>query len=162
MRLVSEWAGVGAQYYNDPFDGSGNVRSARNALDRNTFDTVIHPILMNNPPAGGGCASCHQAFGGNGSSSGGASPTFQASRFVLTGNLEGDFNVTASMVTDVCAPASSYLLARPSMDLSGTPPHPGNGLNGTGPAIMPVDMNPGSFYRTIYDWIDAARAASGC
>lgn len=161
-RLVSEWADIGAQYYNDPFDGSGNVRSARNALSRATFDTVIAPILLNNPTdpvPGAGCAGCHRAFGGNGTSTGPANPTFAPNRYVLTGNLEGDFNATASMVTDVCAPDNSYLLLRPRSTLSSNPPHPGTGTSGTGPAVLPQGT---PMYDAIYNWINAARGASGC
>lgn len=159
-RLISEWADIGAQYYNDPFDGNGNVRSARNALSRAVFDSTIQPILMNTVANGGAdCASCHRAFGGNGTSSGPANPAFSGNRFVLTGNAEGDFNATASMVTDVCAPDNSYLLLRPRSTLASTPPHPGTGLNGTGAAVLPQGS---ALYSTIRAWIDAARGASGC
>ena len=159
-RLVSEWADIGAQYYNDPFDGSGRVRSASNALSRAVFDSTIHPILMNLPANGGaGCASCHQAFGGNGTSGGTANPGFSGNRFVLTGNPEGDFNITASMVTDVCTPENSYLLLRPRSTLASTPPHPGAGLNGTDPAVL-SQTNP--MYTTILNWITAARATTTC
>jgi len=159
-RLISEWVDIGAQYYNDPFDGSGNVRSASNALSRAVFDSTIRPILMNTVANGGAdCASCHRAFGGNGTSSGPANPAFSGNRFVLTGNAEGDFNATASMVTDVCAPDNSYLLMRPRSTLASTPPHPGTGLNGTGAAVLPQGS---ALYNTIRAWIDAARGASGC
>jgi hypothetical protein len=159
-RLVSEWVGIGAQYYNDPFDGVGNVRSARNALNQATFESVIHPILMNSATNGGaGCAGCHQAFGGDGTSNGTPNAGFQANRFVLTGNPEGDFNATASMVTNVCSPDDSYLLLRPRSTLASNPPHPGTGLNGTGPAVLPQGS---AMYNLIRGWIDAARGASGC
>jgi len=162
-RLINEWVGIGAQYYNDPFDGGGRVRSARNALDPAVFENTIHPILMNLPANGGaGCANCHRAFGGNGTSGGPANPVFQsnrANRFVLTGNLEGDFNIAASMVTDVCTPDNSYLLLRPRSTLASDSPHPGTGLNGIGPEVLPQGS---AMYITIFNWINAARGASGC
>jgi len=153
LRMVNEWTDVGAQYFNDPFDGSGRVRSARTALNRTVFDSTIHPILMNLPANGGaGCASCHQAFGGNGTSGGTANPGFSGNRFVLTGNPEGDFNITASMVTDVCTPENSYLLLRPRSTLASLPPHPGVGLLGVGSAVLPQGS---AMYNTILSWITA-------
>ena len=43
-----------------------------------------------------------------------AGTSFQGNRFVLTGSPEGDFNVTLTMISDTCNPASNYLLSRPS------------------------------------------------
>ena len=48
---------------------------------------------------------------------------FSPNRFVLTGNIEGDFNVSLSMVNDVCDPAASYLLLYPTGDETTTPMH---------------------------------------
>lgn len=152
-RVVHEWIDVGAQYYNDPFDGSGAVRSSRQLLSETVFASTIQPILMAN------CASCHQPFGGNGTSSNPANASFTANRFVLTGSVDGDFNITASMVTDVCTPANSYLLSRPTRDLAGTPPHPGTGTGGSGPAVLPLGS---ANYNTILAWITAARSSPPC
>jgi len=156
-RLVTEWADVGAQYYNDPFDG-GNVRSSANLLDFATFQTAIMPILSPTPTTG--CATCHRPFGGNGSSSGAPSQTFQSSnRFVLTGNALADFGITSSMVTNVCTPDASYLLTRPSAIMTDNPPHP-EVPDGSGVAALPVGS---AEYNTILAWItDARTRATNC
>jgi hypothetical protein len=156
-RLVTEWADIGAQYYNDPFDGSGNVRSSANLLSFATFQSTIMPILSPTPTTG--CATCHRPFGGNGSSSGAPSQTFQSSnRFVLTGNAEADFGITASMVTNVCNPAASYLLTRPSGTMASNPPHP-EVPSGSGTAALPAG---GANYNAILAWIAAATPSATC
>lgn len=108
-RLISEWIDIGAQYYNDPFDSSGNVRSTAAQLSESAFATQVQPVLQAN------CAGCHQPSNG----------AFTANRFVLTGNTQADFSATASMVTNLSAPDSSLLLFRPSRSATDTPPHPG-------------------------------------
>jgi hypothetical protein len=127
-RIISEWVDIGAQYYNDPFDGSGNVRSPAAQLSPAAFACRVQPILQAN------CASCHQP------SSGG----FSANRYVLTGNTDADFSATASMVTNLSAPDSSLLLYRPSRSVTDTPPHPG------ATAALP---NGSANYNTIRTWI---------
>jgi hypothetical protein len=151
-RMLVEWVDIGAQYYNDPFDGV-TVRSAATALSTTVFAASVHPILMST------CASCHQAFGGNGATGSPPNAAFTGNRFVLTGNVDGDFNITASMVTDVCTPANSYLLVRPSHILTDTPPHPGVGLAGSGAAVQPVGS---ANYNTMLNWITAAQAGTIC
>lgn len=127
-RLVGEWADIGAQYYNDPFDGSGDVRAATAQLSECVFARQVQPIL------GANCTSCHQPSNG----------AFTANRFVLTGNTEADFSVTASMVTDLGAPDNSLLLFRPSRSITDTPPHPG-----ATPALPVGSTN----YDTLRGWI---------
>ena len=145
-RLVTEWADLGAQYFNDPFDGSGNVRSAAAALSEAVFGCRVQPILQAN------CTSCHQPFGGNGSSGGAPNANFVANRFVLTGNADADFSVTASMVTNLGNPDASLLLLKPSRISTDTPPHAN--LAGTAPpsavAVMPVGS---ANYNTLSEWI---------
>jgi hypothetical protein len=135
-RLVAEWMDLGGQYYNNPFNGP-NVRVV-NGLSQETFTARVQPILMAR------CASCHQA--------GGSSPTgteaFAHNRFVLTGDAEGDYGVTLTMISNTCAPASNALLARPS-----TIPHP-EGATGQARAVLPAAS---ADYTTIANWI-----ASGC
>jgi hypothetical protein len=144
-RLVAEWIDVGAQYYNDPCrtrDAGGRCTAYRavTGLSADVFTSTIQPLLLTQ------CAGCHVAVGRTVND-----PPFQAKRLVLTGS-EGDFNVTASMVTNVCSPATSYLLTYPTSTLGGTPNHP---------HIFDADMaNAG--YAAIFNWIDAARAANGC
>lgn len=149
-RLVAEWIDVGAQYYNDPFDSGGQVRRSNNNLSQAQFAGTVHPILMSN------CAGCHQAFGGNGTSSGAANGGFAANRFVLTGNIDADFNVTATMVNDVCTPANSYLLRRPSGTLASNPPHP-DAPAAAGTAVLPAGS---ANYEALRTWIAAARTSS--
>jgi hypothetical protein len=117
-RLLAEWIDLGGQYYNDPFfdengDGyrsSSEVRGGLRGLSESAFEASVHPVLMER------CAGCHQPFGGTGYPDQDANPTFAPSRFVLTGSIEGDFNVSVSMVNNICDPASSYLLLYPVSD----------------------------------------------
>jgi hypothetical protein len=133
-RLVSEWIDLGGQYYNNPFDGA-NVRSVT-TLSEEIFEAQVHPILRSQ------CASCHQPVGSNGGL------TFRNNRFVLTGDAEGDFGVTLSMISNTCSPSANYLLQRPS-----TIPHPA-AATGQTTAVLPVGSQN---YRTIANWI-----ATGC
>jgi hypothetical protein len=138
LRLVTEWMDMGGQYFNDPFDTGA---MAANPLSETVFNSTIHPILTANC-----AASCHQAGGVPGST---VTPgtSFRGNRFVLTGSPEGDLNVTLTMISDTCAPASNYLLSRPS-----TAPHP------SGAASAPVPLPAGSAnYTAISNWI-----AAGC
>jgi len=158
-RVVNEWVDIGAQFFNDPFDDLNaddvdqlsEVRGSVAGLSQATFASSVHPLLMTS------CASCHQAFG----SVDGVpdlsveNPAFSANRFVLTGNLDGDFNVTAAMVNDVCNSAASALVSRPVSVASDAPPHPSVSGN-------PVLNVGGSEYLTLTAWIDAAAAANGC
>jgi Hydrazine synthase alpha subunit middle domain/WD40-like Beta Propeller Repeat len=132
-RLISEWTDLGAQYYNDAFDGSGNVRSAAAQLSESAFASQVQPVLQ------ASCASCHQPSNG----------AFTANRFVLTGNTRADFSATASMVTNLSAPDSSLLLFRPSRSAADTPPHPG---------VTPVLPVGSANYCTLRSWIAPALA----
>lgn len=140
-RLLAEWMDLGAQYYNDPFNGASGVRTVR-ILSQSAFDASVHPVLRAQ------CASCHQAGGNNtGATLGEAlAVSFAGNRYVLTGDPEGDFNVTLTLINDTCNPANNLLLSRPS-----TVPHP---AGGSGPAVLPVG---GAGYTAIADWI-----RSGC
>jgi hypothetical protein len=143
-RVLTEWVDIGAQYFNSPTDGSGSLRGVT-GLDEAVFAATIHPILMSQ------CASCHQPFGGNGTPSGPVNGSFQPNRFVLTGNVEGDLNVTMSMVNDTASPAQSDLLRYPSSNgVSPAPAHPQIGTP-PGPALPSGSAN----YQAIYNWIDA-------
>ncbi|MBE7417134.1 MAG: hypothetical protein HS128_05155 [Ideonella sp.] len=135
LRLVTEWIDLGGQYFNDPFN-SGAMAASQ--LSETVFESSVLPILSSTC-----AASCHQAGGLQGTPTPGTS--FQGNRFVLTGSPEGDYNVTLSMISDTCNPASNYLLLRPS-----TAPHPSGGTA----AALPVGSQN---YNTIRDWI-----ASGC
>jgi hypothetical protein len=137
LRLVTEWMDLGGQYYNNPFDaGIASI----SPLSETVFESQIMPILSTTC-----AASCHQA--GIAGSNVAPGTSFQGNRFVLTGSAEGDLNVTLSMISDTCNPASNYLLSRPS-----TAPHP------SGAASAPVPLPVGSAaYNTISNWI-----SSGC
>lgn len=137
-RLVAEWIDLGAQYFNSARDSTGALRGVT-GLSESVFNTTVHPILLNR------CASCHQAVGQPGT---GGGTGFVGRRFVLTGQAEGDFNVTLSMVGDVSTPATSELLRRPAS--AGINPAHGQAVGG-GP-VMPVG-DPD--YITICNWIRA-------
>jgi len=159
-RLIAEWIDLGAQYRNDPYgaDANGNgqrdlaeLSQAAVGLDEKVFEQEVQPILMAR------CSSCHQPFG---SSSGvpdlsAANSNFVGRNFVLTGNLLGDFNVTVAMISDICIPANSALLARAVNIETDRPPH----LSVNGAAVLsPTELD----YLTISAWISAAGAANGC
>ncbi len=131
-RLLAEWVDMGGQYYNDPFNATGGVRTVT-TLSEDTFTAQVFPILQST------CASCHQPQG-----SGGTGTSFRDNRFVLAGDPDGDFNVTLTMISDTCNPASNYLLSKPS-----TIPHPA-GATGQTTAVLPVGS---SDYTAIANWI---------
>jgi hypothetical protein len=143
-RVISEWVDLGAQYFNDPFNGTNALRTFAASLSESVFACQVHPILLAN------CASCHQPFGGNGSSSGPANSNFVANRFVLTGNAEADFSVTASMVTNIASPDASLLLVKPSHISTDTPSHPD--LPGVTPATAVLPSGSAN-YNTLREWI---------
>jgi hypothetical protein len=128
-RLLAEWVDLGGQYYNDPFNATGGVRSIT-GLSQQTFTTSVLPVLQ------ASCVSCHQPGLG-----------CQRNRFILTGNPEGDFNVSLTMVNNACLAAANPLLARPS-----TVPHP-NGATGQTTAVLPAGS---AGYTAIANWIAAA------
>ena len=135
-RLLAEWMDVGGQYYNDPFDPNAGVRVV-NALDQASFTSTVLPVLQAN------CASaCHQAVGSGVVTSGGT--PFQQNRYVLTGDPEGDWGATLSMISDTCNPASNLLLSRPS-----TVPHP-MGATTQVSAVLPAGS---AGYNAIAGWI---------
>jgi hypothetical protein len=161
LRLVAEWIDLGGQYYNDPFDDANEdgfralseVRGGLQGLSEQLFAATVHPVLMTQ------CAACHQPFGNTGSPSTPNEPVnagFRTSRYVLTGNVEGDFNASVSMVSDVCDPASNYLLLRPSSVETDDPPHPRIGVDpavpGSGTPVLAPDS---AGWQAIHDWIAA-------
>jgi hypothetical protein len=129
-RLVAEWMDLGGQYYNDPFDAASGVREVA-ALSQATFTAQVQPILRSQ------CAACHAAGQNN-----------PRNRFVLTGSAEGDFNVTLTLVSNVCDAPSNVLLTKPS-----TLPHPAGALTQIN-AILPAGS---TGYGQIAAWI-----TSGC
>ncbi|WP_022981404.1 hypothetical protein [Ideonella sp. B508-1] len=135
-RLLAEWMDLGGKYYNDPFNANAGVRTV-STLSQDSFDAKVLPILNST------CATyCHM---GVGSSPG---KSFIENRFVLTGDPEGDYNVTLTMISDTCNPASNTLLSKPS-----TIPHP-SGVAGQTSAVLPAG---GKDFATIAQWI-----ATGC
>ncbi|MDO8285805.1 MAG: hypothetical protein Q7T69_12430 [Rhodoferax sp.] len=132
-RLIAEWIDLGSKYYNDPFDANSAVRQVK-GLSQASFEAQVFPILRTTCSAG-----CHQPVG----SSAAATPSgtsFLNNHFVLTGDADGDYNATLSMVSNTCNPPANALLKRPS-----TAPHP---------AVLPVGS---ANYNAISQWI-----ATGC
>jgi Hydrazine synthase alpha subunit middle domain len=131
-RLLAEWMDLGGQYYNDPFAPGGGVRAVT-GLSLESFTQQVYPIMQQT------CmGACHQPGGTNNAAS------FRGNRLILTGDAEGDFNVTLTMVNDACAPANNLLLMRPS-----AVPHPAGALTQTN-ALLPVGS---ASYTTIANWI---------
>jgi hypothetical protein len=127
-RLVTEWMDLGGQYFNNVSASNSPAKTAT-ALSRSVFDATVQPVLNAK------CVSCHQPGVG-----------FQRNRFILTGNGEGDFNVTLSMISNTCNVASNTLMQRPS-----TAPHP-NGATGQTTPPLPVGS---ADYTAIAAWISA-------
>tara|TARA_B100000745_G_scaffold229142_1_gene153577 strand:+ start:6343 stop:9333 length:2991 start_codon:yes stop_codon:yes gene_type:complete len=177
-RIIYEWIDLGAQYYNDPYiDGAADdgffaideLRGAPPQLSEETFAENVHPVLMSR------CAGCHQPFGGNGTvvlpGEATVNSQFDGHRYVLTGQIDGDFNATLSMVDDVDNPEQSYLLLRPRSVLEDPVPHPQRNLHrnpetgepiidpDTGQAVIPEPiLDPSdSDYLTILDWVTSSR-----
>jgi hypothetical protein len=138
-RLVAEWIDLGAQYYNSSRDSGGALRGVT-GLNQNVFNSRVQPILLNR------CGACHQAVGLPGT--GGTTPNagFIGRRFVLTGQPEGDYNVTLSMIGNVSSPATTELLRRPAS--TGTNPTHGVAVGG-GPVMPAGDPD----YQCIFNWI---------
>ena len=137
-RLVTEWMDLGGQYMNDP-SKSPNVKRVV-ALSRTTFEASVLPVLKTR------CVACHQPVGSSGAAQ--TSTSFKRNRFVLTGNPEGDYNVTLTMVTDTCNAAANALLLRPS-----TVPHPAGAI-GQSTAVLPAGS---AGYTALSSWV-----SSGC
>jgi hypothetical protein len=125
------------KYYNDPFDPTSGTRMVP-TLDEDSFTASVYPILEST------CAGCHQARGSDNTPTGATS--FTNNRFVLTGDPEGDWGVTMTMVSDTCHPPVDYLLARPS-----TIPHP-DAAASQATAVLPANS---ANYATIAHWIQA-------
>lgn len=127
LRLVAEWIDLGAQYLNTPYEldagddgfyAISEIRSSISSLNFESYESNVHPLLMD------WCAGCHQPFGGDGLT-GPLNGDFEFSKFILTGSVEGDFNITASMIHDVTDPDNTALLERPSSDaIAPNPLHP--------------------------------------
>jgi hypothetical protein len=133
-RLLAEFIDLGGKYYNDIF-ASGTTTVAK--LTQASFEAQVYPIIKQTC-----AASCHQAIG---SKTGPAVGTdFRQNRYVLTGDAEGDFGVTLSMISNACTPASNFLLSRPS-----TVPHPAGAVSQTS-AVLPVGS---ANYNAIATWI---------
>ncbi len=140
-RLLAEWIDTGGKYYNDPFDPTSGTAIMVPTLSEDSFIASVYPILEST------CAGCHQALGSTNTPTGATS--FTNNRFVLTGDPDGDWGVTMTMVNDVCHPPTSYLLTRPS-----TIPHPDSATSQT-TAVLPAN---GANYATIASWIKAGCA----
>ncbi len=138
-RLMTEWIDLGGQYFNNPSASNSPVRNVV-SLSQQSFESQVAPVLQ------ASCVACHQPGGNAGASQG--NPSFSRNRYVLTGDPEGDYNVTLTMISDVCTPASNALLRRPS-----TVPHPAGALTQS-TAVLPAG---GSGYNAISAWI-----SSGC
>jgi len=138
-RLLAEWMDLGGKYYNDPFTPGSGVRGVA-TLSQASFEAQAYPVIRATCAAG-----CHQAIG---SDTVPAGTTFRGNRYVLTGDADGDYNVTLTMISDTCNPASNLLLKRPS-----TVPHPAGAVSQTS-AVLPAGS---AGYTAIANWI-----ATGC
>jgi hypothetical protein len=141
-RLLAEFIDLGGKYFNDPFDPAANVRTLT-GLSEASFAKDVLPILTKTC-----AASCHQAIGSSMSDTP-IGTNFRNNRFVLTGDVKGDYGVTLSMISNACNAASNYLLSKPS-----TVPHPSTRAAPQTTAVLPIGS---ANYNTIATWI-----ATGC
>jgi hypothetical protein len=141
-RLITEWMDLGGQYFNNVSASNSPVRTAT-PLSRSAFDATVHPVIQAN------CVVCHQPTGNSGAVQTGQS--YLRNRYILTGDAEGDYNVTLTMVSNACnasTVAMNALLQRPS-----TVPHPAGAVGQTA-AVLPTGS---AGYNAIATWI-----SSGC
>jgi mono/diheme cytochrome c family protein len=141
-RLFTEWMDLGGQYFNNVSASGSPVRTAT-ALSRSAFDANVYPVIKAN------CVTCHQPTGNAGAAQTGQS--YLRNRYILTGDTEGDYNVTLTMVSNACnaaTVASNALLQRPS-----TVPHPAGAIGQTS-AVLPAGS---AGYNAIATWI-----STGC
>jgi len=138
-RLITEWMDLGGQYFNNVSASSSPVRTAV-ALSESVFASTVYPVIQAQ------CAICHQPTGNSGASQNGQS--YLRNRYILAGDVEGDYNVTLTMISDACKPADNALLKRPA-----TVPHPAGAI-GQAAAVLPAG---GAGYTAIAAWIN-----SGC
>jgi len=141
-RLITEWMDLGGQYFNNVSASGSPVRTAT-ALSRSAFDANVYPVIKAN------CVTCHQPTGNAGAAQTGQS--YLRNRYILTGDAEGDYNVTLTMVSNTCnaaTVASNALLQRPS-----TVPHPAGAIGQTS-AVLPAGS---AGYNAIATWI-----STGC
>jgi len=142
LRVLAEFMDLGGKYFNDPFDPAANVGQL-NGLSMATFEKDVLPILTKTC-----AASCHQAIGSSMSDTP-IGTNFRNNRFVLTGDAEGDYGVTLSMISNVCDAKKNYLLSKPS-----TVPHPSTRATPQTTAVLPIGS---ANYNTIASWI-----STGC
>jgi cytochrome c553 len=141
-RLITEWMDLGGQYFNNVSASNSPVRTAT-ALSRSAFDANVHPVLR------ASCVICHQPTGNGGAAQTGQS--YLRNRYILTGDAEGDYNVTLTMISNACNAAtvgSNALLQRPS-----TVPHPAGALGQAAPVLAAGSAG----YNAIATWI-----STGC
>jgi len=141
-RLITEWMDLGGQYFNNVSASNSPVRTAT-PLSRSAFDATVYPVIRAN------CVVCHQPTGNSGAVQTGQS--YLRNRYILTGDAEGDYNVTLTMISNACnasTVAMNALLQRPS-----TVPHPAGAVGQTA-AVLPTGS---AGYNAIATWI-----SSGC
>ena len=140
LRLMTEWIDIGGQYFNEAYNSSGQLRGVE-GLNENTFANQVHPVLLNL------CSGCHQPFGAAGQINSAGSST---NRFILTGQVDGDYNMALTMINDTSQPDENYLLLRPSSLPSSPLPHPVLDSSATNvPILQTIDPN----YVIIRNWI---------
>ena len=146
LQVLADFIDLGGKYFNDPFDPAANVQQL-NGLSQATFEKDVMPILQKSC-----AATCHQAVGSSitgDTSTPAVGTNFHNNRFVLVGDVEGDYGVTLSMISNACNPASNYLLSKPS-----SVPHPSVLATPQTSAVLPIGS---ADYNTIANWI-----ATGC
>lgn len=163
LRLMTEWVDSGANYYNNPFaadnnpaNGISDIAEIRNRVtlpDYNEFKSNVFPVLQTR------CASCHKSIGNKSdfkkrivaSTLANAVPSENTiPKFILTGNVEGDYRATSAFIEDRATPSQNTLITR-SLSTGTAPVHPqiSDGAGG----FIPVLLNTDADYTTLINWI---------
>ena len=135
LRLITEWLDTGATYYNSAFGTDTNnngvnnlteVVNRVNTLPFNEFRDNVHPVLMSR------CAGCHKPIGNKSdfdsrlitSTLTNTPPSeFVLPRMVLTGDINGDYQVASAFVENRSNAAQNTLLLR-AISTGRNPAHP--------------------------------------
>jgi len=166
VRLITEWVDTGANYYNTPFidnnpaDGNldlAEVINRQSLADFNEFKSSVYPVLQNR------CASCHRSIANKSDFKqkviastllpAGSTPEENTSpRFILTGNVEGDYRAASAFIEDRTSPAANSLITRAiSTSVSPEPVHPQ--ISDSASGFVPVLSNTETDYTTLINWI---------
>ncbi|MDH5517952.1 MAG: hypothetical protein OEY36_09085 [Gammaproteobacteria bacterium] len=160
MRLLTEWIDNGANYYNSPYGpdlNSNGISDLSEVIGLYTapsyalFRDSVHGLLMEQ------CASCHKAINNKSdfdqrtisTTLSNAVPSENTlPRFILSGDVSGDYRAALAFIEDRAATAQNSLVNYP-LSAGTSPVHPqiSDGAGGFVPVLSGTDAS------TIVNWI---------